>query len=181
MPTMIETTIDTYLSAIQDAAERAGVFGSIERGAEMLRCAAPAAGAEAWYRVRREGDDAGAAGAGSTGTSSSGASPGTGSPKPGARWWVELVTPDRWLSESVEADLMHHGDPIEELVEEELVELGAPAGRPQVQHFRSDDLLYTFRSPLAGDPPSVDETMRLLLAYEAAFRELGDIEADEEE
>lgn len=86
---------------------------------------------------------------------------------------------------------MHHGDPIEELVEEELVELSSePRGtrrdraaieRPTVQHFRSDDLLYTFRTPLAGDPPSADEATRYLLAYEAAFRELGDVEADPDE
>ncbi|HMN95251.1 MAG TPA: hypothetical protein PKC43_02690 [Phycisphaerales bacterium] len=150
---MTQTATESFLASVRDAAIRAGVFGAIEMVGPMLRCAAPAAAAEAWYRLRREE----------------------------GRWWVELVTPDRWLSESVESDLMHYGDPIEELIEEELVNLGGRAGRPQVQHFRSEDLLYTFRTPLDGDPPSEESASRLLLAYEAAFRELGDIEADEEE
>lgn len=162
------TTLATFLDEVRGAAERAGVFGVVECHGEMLRASAPKAAAEAWYRLRR-GHSAG----------------------DGAAWHVEFVTPDRWLSESIEADLMHHGDPIEELVEEELIERSAEArgtrreraasARPIVQHFRSDDLLYTFRTPLAGDPPDAAEATRYLLAYEAAFRELGDVEADPDE
>src|SRR5688500_979912 len=84
----------------------------------------------------------------------------------GGRWQVALVTKDRWLSESIEADFMHHGDPIEELLEEELVDQGytvagdgmpggprrAASGRSiEVKHFRSEDMMYTFQSVLPVD------------------------------
>ena len=36
---------------------------------------------------------------------------------------LALMTKDRWLSESIEGDLEHTGDELEELLEEELVEL----------------------------------------------------------
>ncbi|MBL1217688.1 MAG: hypothetical protein D8M59_09355 [Planctomycetes bacterium] len=98
----------------------------------------------------------------------------------GSQWWVSLVTADRWLSESIEADLMHTGDAIEELLEDELVDLGL-SGRPAVEHYRSDDLLYTFRSRVGGadETPDAAETadrvFTWLSAYEACFRELGDV------
>ena len=152
-----ESRVDALLEAIKSRVEAAGVFGPVEVSDGMLRCAASGAGAEAWYRVER--DD--------------------------GRWHVALVTPDRWLSESIEADLMHFGDPIEELVEEELVELGQPAGRPVVRHYRSEDLLYTFRTPIPMPAGDTDDAASLaanyLLAYEAAFRELGDMTADDDE
>ena len=82
--------------------------------------------AEAWYVVDREGDG----------------------------WAVSLLTPDRWLSESIESDLMHFGDPLEELVEEELAELGWRGRVPTIKHFRDDAKQYVFRSrvPLAAAP-----------------------------
>lgn len=157
---MSETQSHSLLDPVRIAAERAAVFASVETVGTMLRCRAAESGAEAWYRVCRDN----------------------------GRWYVELATPDRWLSESIEADLMHHGDPIEELVEEELVEIeseagDSAAGRPAVQHFRSDDMLYVFRSPVGapGEEPPPSRVANLLRAYEAAFRELGDMSAGLEE
>ena len=91
---------------------------------------------------------------------------------------VRFETPDRWLSESVEADLYHSSDSLEELLEESLDELEWPIDEIPVttfRHFRSDDLLYTFENdvPTGGDPTEVGGTW--LLAYEATFRELGDV------
>lgn len=149
------SSIDSFLGAVEHAVRTVGVFGSIDRQADQLRCRAAGSAEEAWYRVLLED----------------------------GKWFVELITGDRWLSESIESDLMHHGDPIEELVEEELVELGG-AGRPIVQHFRSSDRLYTFRTPVeivAHGLPDHHVTTRLLLAYEAAFRELGDMSGGDEE
>lgn len=95
---------------------------------------------------------------------------------------ISLVTADRWLSESIESDLMHYGDPIEELVGEELEELDVkpPASGVVVRHFRSEDLLYTFETPL---PAGTDagHAIAWLLAYEAAFRGLGDMTSDDED
>src|SRR5262245_24514476 len=65
----------------------------------------------------------------------------------GARFWVSLVTSDRYLSQSIELDLVNTGDKLEDLLEEELVELGYDAGTLPFEHFRSEDKLFTFRSP----------------------------------
>ncbi|WP_428387294.1 hypothetical protein [Mucisphaera sp.] len=88
-------------------------------------------------------------------------------------------TKDRWLSESIEADLMHTGDDLSELIEEELVELNIPHRFPNLDHFRDDDKRYVFRAtcPTFASP---DEFTRTLLAWEAAFRQLGDMEPDED-
>jgi hypothetical protein len=101
--------------------------------------------------------------------------------------WVSLVTADRWLSQSIEADLVHTGDKIEELIEEELVELDYPGKALTTEHFRSVDKLFTFRSALPIDAAkpeassAVEFAARALLAYEACFRRLGDIDAGGEE
>lgn len=87
---------------------------------------------------------------------------------------------DRWLSESIETDLLHTGDKVEELLAEELAEQGFPTGHGlRIEHFRSDDLLFTFRSPLSlspSAPDAADAAARYLLAYEACFRNLGDMD-----
>lgn len=105
------------------------------------------------------------------------------------RLWVSLVTPNRWLSESIETDLLHTGDKLEELIEEELAELDYDVKSVKVgfEHFRSDDKLFTFRSALpfaierAGAPDAADTASKWLLAYEACFRRLGDMEGGDED
>lgn len=154
-PMMTKSTV-SMLEAIRARADKAGVFAECRLAEGRLECRALNAAEEAWYRIEPDS----------------------------GRWYVSLVTPDRWLSESIEADLMHFGDPIEELIEEELIELGMEKGRPKVEHYRSDDMLYTFRTPLKsaeGDAAFADEAGTYLLAYEAAFRELGDMDVDEED
>lgn len=153
------------LDELRGEAERAGVFGEITLRDGLLACRAKDAAEEAWYQVAIDG----------------------------GRVVVRLVTPNRWLSESIESDLMHYGDPLEELVEEELVELGHDAQRDgpvaPVKHFRSEDRLYTFESvvPLDAALTSGDAAQarslatRYLLAYEAAFRKLGDMAGGDDE
>ena len=153
---LTQTFADSLLRTVAANAAAARVFGEIQSGAAMLRCKALSSAEEAWYRLERDAD----------------------------HWFVSLVTPDRWLSESIEADLMHHGDPIEELVHEELVELDYDGPALTIKHYRSDDMLYTFRSPIPvreGDvEQSADVATKCLLAYETAFRELGDMNVDDE-
>jgi len=152
--------VQRFLELIRQAAEKAGVFERIDAGDAAIRCLAKDASAEAWYSIVREGND----------------------------WRVRLATADRWLSESIEADLMHHGDPLEELIEEELIDLdhvvAVDGAMPQVKHFRSDDRLYTFENVIAM-PDDTDRAAtiatRYLLAYEAAFRELGDMQGGDDE
>ncbi len=96
------------------------------------------------------------------------------------RLYVGLFTPDRWLSESIEADLMFKGDKLEELLEDELIDQGYEGPVPAFEHFRDDEKIYVFRSPLPEDAAGDAETLaKVLLAYEATFHQLGDMSEDE--
>ena len=147
--------ISPLLERVRALAAGAGVFGSVSIKDGRLVCTAKGAAAPASYRVFA--DD--------------------------GKLWVSLVMADRWLSESVEGDLMHSGDKMEDLLEEELVDQGAPVTRLKIEHFRSDDLLFTFRSPLAAGmgEEQAAAVSKVLLAYEACFRNLGDMNAAEAE
>jgi hypothetical protein len=99
------------------------------------------------------------------------------------RAWVSLVTPARYLSQSIEQDLVHSGDKAGDLLRDELIDLGAMAGRdgapPVVEHFRDEHKLYTFRTPLepGADAKRVGD---YLLAYAACFGHLGDMQGGED-
>jgi len=90
----------------------------------------------------------------------------------GVGFEVSLKTPDRWLSQSVEATLMNTGDDLEDLIDEELVELGCDDGPLPVKHFRDDLKQYVFVSPVPGD--AAETLLACLCAYERAFSGLGD-------
>ncbi len=148
-------TRGAFFDAIKQAADRAGVFDGVRTENEYLECRADGSAEPAFYRVFFE-DGSG---------------------------WVSLVTKDRWLSESIEADLMHTGDSLEELLEEELADQGFEGATPGFEHFRSEDMLFTFRSKIPGVAEPIDESMvepatQMLLAYEACFRQLGDMSAE---
>jgi hypothetical protein len=141
---------ESFLDEVKRRAERAGRFARVMVRDDRVVCEADGSAEPAWYRV--ELDD--------------------------GRLWVSLVMSDRWLSESIEADLMHTGDKLEDLIEEELVDHGVEDVRPSFEHFRSDDLLFTFRSPIGEDGATEARVVaQWLLAYEACFRNLGDMEA----
>jgi len=149
-------TVHAVLSAIRELAASKDVFDGVEFNGTTLQCRARGAAAEATYSVSN----------GQHGLS------------------VSLSTPDRWLSESIESDLVHYGDPIEELVEEELVDLGWTEGCGRIRHFRDDAMRYVFTCdlPLSGDTDADTRAGAcLLLAFEAAFRQLGDMADDGEE
>jgi hypothetical protein len=145
---------------LESAAEKcraAQVFGPIFIHKSTLNCEAKASASEATYRLSLDSD----------------------------KLWVSLVTPDRWLSQSIEADLVHTGDKLEELLAEELADQGYPdrAPVPPMEHFRSEDKLFTFRSIVPADladSRAADTAAIFLLAYEACFRRLGDMETKEE-
>lgn len=148
---MAPAATEPMLQSVARRAQEAGVFGDVALSPGLLACAAKAPAAPAWYRLSRDG----------TGL------------------WVSLVTPDRWLSHSIEADLLHTGDKLEELIDEELLELGLECKLGPCQHFRSEDKLFTFRSqvPTLIGVPDHDTALKCLLAYEACFRRLGDMHA----
>ncbi len=91
--------------------------------------------------------------------------------------FVSWVSADRYLSQSIEADLMWTGDDLKELIEEELSDVGCaaqPFGR--VEHFRDAQKRFTFRSAIAA-PGGADAALivKCLVAYAKAFAELGDM------
>ena len=146
--------LQSLLQKVRSIAESAHVFGPISIKDDRLVCHAKAAAAPASYRLFSDQD----------------------------KLFASLVMADRWLSESIETDLLHTGDKMEDLLEEEMVEQGLKAGKLPIEHFRSDDLLFTFRSPLPIKPDSPDAAQsaaKYLLAYEACFRNLGDMNAGE--
>lgn len=153
---MTTQTHQALLQAVAQRADRAAVFTQV--ATDGPRLTATARDADAQYRL-----DA----------------------LPDGSLWVSLVTADRWLSESIETELLHTGDKIEELIDDELVDLGFDAGPLRVEHFRSEDLLFTFRSPVptAGltDTQAAITAATCLLAYEACFRQLGDMAGERDD
>lgn len=144
------------LNGVAEHARQAGVFAAVEVRPDAVVCEAKASAASAQYRVTIENGHV----------------------------YVELTTQDRWLSHSIEADLLNTGDKLEELIDEELIELGGAAIHAKVEHFRNDAKLFVFRSKLAckestepepGDSRSVQAAFSAILAYEAAFRHLGEM------
>lgn len=148
------------LNEVAGGAVSAGVFGEVRveegRGGPRLVCAAPASPEPAEFRVDEQD----------------------------GRLWVSLVTPARYLSQSIEQDLVHQGDKIEDLLADELIDQESTVGRLPVEHFRSVDRLFTFRSPVpvgVGGVGGADVVLRVLLAYAACFGPLGDLSAGGDE
>ena len=144
---------------VGDRVRKPDVFEKVHRTDERLICKAKGIESEAYYSVEI--------------------------PDEHDRVWIALQTLDRWLSESIEAELMFQGEKIEDLLEEELSDHGLER-RVDVQHFRDEQKRYTFRSEIAlpadevlDGPEMIDRVTRALLAYEATFRELGDMKPAE--
>ncbi len=84
------------------------------------------------------------------------------------RLCISLVMADRYLSQSIEQDLVHNGDKLGDLLADELIDADVrlPAGCPPltVDHFRDPQKLFTFRTILpeglvsAGGLVSVEAT-----------------------
>jgi hypothetical protein len=161
--TVMGPGLTKLLNEVSSNAAAAGVFGQIAVSRDRLTCEAKASAEPAEYRLGIED----------------------------AKLCVSLVTANRWLSESIETDLLHTGDKLEELLEDELFEVEYPGPPLAYQHYRSDDKLFTFRSALpiavttAGDvemsPDAAALATKALLAYEACFRQLGDMEVGPED
>lgn len=151
----------SLLEAVAERVKRADVFEDVLCEPGALRCQARDAESEAFYQLLPDPDDP-------------------------AKVWAGLHTPDRWLSESIEADLLHSGDKMEDLLDEELVELGYDAGPMPIEHFRDDAKVYVFRSALtiavgsSPDSAEIDLAVKVILAYEACFRQLGDMSESDE-
>jgi hypothetical protein len=149
----MEETMSEILTTVRDRAQSSGRFAAVTLDGTTLRCRAK--GADACYVVDREGEG----------------------------WAVSLLTADRWLSESIEGDMLEGRDTAEELVDDELVDVGFPGRCQPVKHFRDDAKQYVFRSrvPLDGGSDAAALTATYLLAFEAAFANLGDMQGGDAE
>lgn len=151
--------IGGVINAVAEQASASGLFGDVRVEAGVLSCEAPTAAAPAFYRVFHEA----------------------------GHLWVALVTPDRYLSQSVEQDLVHTGDKLGDLLHDELIDVEHPQPyAPRVEHFRDEKKLFTFRSAVpdadltAGPAEAARRVWLTLRAYEACFTELGDIDAEDD-
>jgi hypothetical protein len=150
MPLQIDA-LAQVLSAVEANARAAGVFGAVRVEGDCLHCEAEGSAEPATYQVKAEDDGL----------------------------FVALVMEDRWQSQSIEAELVHSGDKLDDLIEEEMVDLGYDGPKLGFEHFRSPEMLYVFRSRLPVDGRSTDDLAATatagLLAYHAVFGELGDM------
>ena len=141
---------------VRAGAASADVFASVEIDARGVCCEADGSAEPAYYRVYEEEGDI----------------------------WIALETDDRWLSGSIEGDLVNTGDKLDDLLEEEVVDLGHHNAVVEFEHFRSPDKVYVFRSKLStplSSPDAGAHALIWLLGYEAVFRELGDMSEDDED
>lgn len=145
------------IETIVAGAKAANVFGKIQVEGAVITLEAWGAAEPACYRVYLDG------------------------PEP----IIELATKDRWLSGSIEGELVESGDKLDDLIEDELVDLGYPedSGAVAFDHYRSDDLEFVFRSRvIPADGQDIAEACKIwLLAYETCFRQLGDMDETEED
>lgn len=156
-PTAAPPSLAAFFSAAAEIVRSSGAFAEVESGPMLVRCTDPVQ-PEAAFRIVYEDD----------------------------KLWAAWVSPNRYLSQSIEAEVKWTGDDIDELIDEEVEAqgwTGAKIGR--FQHFRSEDRLYTFRSelpisPTAASAAHAKDALAFLLAYQAAFRNLGDMKPEED-
>ncbi len=158
MSAAASTAIAPLLDPVRASAANSGVFGPVSVRDGALVCEAQESAAPAEYRLFADGGSV----------------------------WVGLFTSDRWLSQSIEQDLVHTGDKLEELMEEELADQGEPkpASPPKFEHFRDEQKVFTFRARLPfapSEPEAAPRAARWLLACEAMFRRLGDMQGGDED
>ncbi|MSR40787.1 MAG: hypothetical protein EXS10_02665 [Phycisphaerales bacterium] len=139
---------DPILASAYLAAGLHDGFGSVESHANCVRATAKHSSAPAAFELERRGTE----------------------------YWVRMLTSDRWLSESIEGDVLE-GDPLDELLEEELTELGWRGKVGALKHFRDAQKVYVFehRVPDASPLPMQETAALFLIAYSKTFHELGDM------
>lgn len=152
--TAASPALAALLDSVAQHARATGTFAAVERTGNMVSCTS-ATNEEAAYRVEPHG----------------------------AGVCVTWVSPNRYLSQSIEADLMWTKDDLNELLAEELVDVGytGPA-LPKLDHYRSEEKLFTFRATVPTPIATLraEELVKILLAFHATFVQLGDMKGDEQ-
>ncbi len=156
MSTDIADTKQKLYEHVRQGAIDSDVFADVQIDASGVCCEADGSAEPAYYRVYEEEGDI----------------------------WIALETEDRWLSGSIEEDLVNTGDKLDELLEEEIIDLGHDKAVVEFEHFRSPEKVYVFRSKLStplSSPDAPKHALIWLMGYEAVFRELGDMSEDDED
>lgn len=156
MTQQTENTEQTLYKSVLKGAQDADVFGDITIDARGVCCQAKNSDEPAFYRVEIIENQV----------------------------WIGMETEDRWLSGSIEGDLVNTGDKLDELIEEEVVDLGHHDAKVSFDHFRSPEMLYVFRSKLStsiDDVNAAAHALIWLLGYEIVLRELGDMDVSQED
>ena len=156
MSTNLADTEHNLYKHVVEGATDAGVFSAITLEKDGVCCQAPNSAEPAFYWVRVCDGDV----------------------------WISLETEDRWLSGSIEEELVNTGDKIDELIEEEVVDLGDVDAKVTIEHFRSPEKIYVFRSKLStaiDDPQAARRALIWLLGFEIVFRELGDMDESDDD
>ncbi|MEO0476368.1 MAG: hypothetical protein AAF085_10440 [Planctomycetota bacterium] len=149
-------TLPSVFDAAVQPLTNCGAFAKVTRTEQGVRCDALHIEEECYYAAQL--DDAGTL-------------------------WVGWYSPDRWISGSIEGDLVHTGDKIDELLEEELVDQGLSVSIP-LEHYRNDEKVFVFQGKLElpSNAEQATETLfRVLLAFQACFVELGDMSPEEDD
>ncbi len=158
------TTVSDALTTGQRAALTAaalslramGAFGAVELRPPGLWARARDAEAEAWYRIEIAGENLTAC-------------------------WC---TPDRYLSQSIEAELTWTHDDLDDMLDEELDDVGWNCGKlTPLKHYRDDEQLFVFRAELPIDRNELnaghgEALAKCLLGFNQVFQELGDMQGD---
>ena len=105
------------------------------------------------------------------------------------RYWVAWMTPDRYLSQSIEAELVYTGDDLDDMIDEELTDQPGwtlDSRLDAMEHFRTAEKLFTFRSrtPIEVGHEPGDAAACLVAAmsaYHEALTQLGDLKEDEDD
>lgn len=149
--------LDPFFDALAEAARASRQFQEVAREHGIVRCTDPIQ-PDAEFRIAHEE----------------------------GKLWVMWASRDRYLSQSIEAEVKWTGDDIDELIAEEVESHGWTGGKlGPFQHFRSPEKFYVFRSELPIDPSrsssaDAQDALLFLKAYQAAFRNLGDMKAEED-
>ncbi len=157
MSTDLSDPKQALYNTVAQGARDAGVFGEVTINETGVSCAAANSAEPAFYTLSVQSDGV----------------------------WISLETEDRWLSGSIEGDLVNTGDKLDELIEEEVIDLGhLDAQVEAVEHYRSPEMMYVFKAKLADgtDHPELAKNALIwLTGFEIVFRELGDMDESEED
>lgn len=154
----MSTTTQSQIDSIVKGMKDANAFGSVRVDGSLIEAEAWGSAEPAWYRIYLDQNPP----------------------------IVELATKDRWLSESIESELVESSDKLDELIEDELVDLGYEPGEGRevrFEHYRNDDLEFVFRSRVVPNPSQdmSDACLLWVRAYEQCFRNLGDMDNSDDE